>query len=324
MEEFKLWSGVNPEVMKILKPDLGLRSWTSLDGNEKQKIWQILENKKWFVPSSHIFNAIYNLNEKYKYKSFGINLLNHGGPHIRDSLTPHDCCLSITHSDFRNIFNDVSHEVWFETLSLFAQNLIKIEDPSPLELGKPSATGIIRQNLSQLNYCEFDRFSTDFNDICDHFGINIQLTRVHFIPKQDGRIIEDIYKPVINFLSDLKWDKVNDELKSAFIQYQLKNEIGYSGAITHCYIAIQAFLQLVVNEDIGKGELKELIPKAQARGLIPQDQFTTKIFKDLESYFMSERQIKGNVHPKREFANEKNARLMLNLVMVFIQHCIQY
>lgn len=35
-----------------------------------------------------------------------------------------------------------------------------------------------------------------------------------------------------------------------------------------------------------------------------------------------ERQSTSNAHPKREYAIEKNARLVLNLVMIFIQHCI--
>ena len=38
---------------------------------------------------------------------------------------------------------------------------------------------------------------------------------------------------------------------------------------------------------------------------------------------MSERQLKGTPHPSKEYATEKNARLLLNLVMVFLQHCIQ-
>lgn len=38
---------------------------------------------------------------------------------------------------------------------------------------------------------------------------------------------------------------------------------------------------------------------------------------------MRERQEKGDPHPKLEYANEQNARLILNLSMVFIQHFMQ-
>jgi hypothetical protein len=31
---------------------------------------------------------------------------------------------------------------------------------------------------------------------------------------------------------------------------------------------------------------------------------------------------KKRVHPRNEYANEKNARLVLNLAMLFFQHCI--
>ena len=31
----------------------------------------------------------------------------------------------------------------------------------------------------------------------------------------------------------------------------------------------------------------------------------------------------GIAHPKKEYANERNARTILNLSMIFFQHCIQ-
>jgi len=62
---------------------------------------------------------------------------------------------------------------------------------------------------------------------------------------------------------------------------------------------------------------------AQKKKLIPENSFTQKIFDNLESIFARQRQETSIAHPKKQYANEKNARLILNLAMVFLQHCIQ-
>lgn len=77
-----------------------------------------------------------------------------------------------------------------------------------------------------------------------------------------------------------------------------------------------------MNGKIGSGEISKLIPQAQAKNLIPPDVFTKEIFKTIESVLMRERQETGDPHPKKAYATDKNARMVLNLVMVFFQHCI--
>ncbi len=57
-------------------------------------------------------------------------------------------------------------------------------------------------------------------------------------------------------------------------------------------------------------------------GVIPNDDFTKEAFDKIESFLMKERQHSGDAHPRKEFANEKNAKLVLDLAMVFIHHCI--
>jgi len=40
---FKLWSALNPEAKKELKPNFGLRNWDSLGEDEKYKIgWKVI------------------------------------------------------------------------------------------------------------------------------------------------------------------------------------------------------------------------------------------------------------------------------------------
>jgi hypothetical protein len=42
----------------------------------------------------------------------------------------------------------------------------------------------------------------------------------------------------------------------------------------------------------------------------------------IESILMRERQETGIAHPKKEYAKEKNALLVLNMAMIFIQRCL--
>ncbi|MFZ5341410.1 MAG: hypothetical protein ACOZBL_02380 [Patescibacteria group bacterium] len=38
---------------------------------------------------------------------------------------------------------------------------------------------------------------------------------------------------------------------------------------------------------------------------------------------MKIRQVTGHSHPKQEYSDEKTAKFVLNLVMIFIHHCIE-
>jgi hypothetical protein len=111
-------------------------------------------------------------------------------------------------------------------------------------------------------------------------------------------------------------------LANAFSEYQKKTPLGYSNSVTNTVTSIQAFLQILCSGKTGTGDISKLIVQAQTKGLIPNDAFTKIIFKNLEAILMQERQDKGIAHPPKEYATEKNARLVINLAMVFFQHCI--
>ena len=175
----------------------------------------------------------------------------------------------------------------------------------------------------QWKFEELDGFKGSLNDVFEQFGINIYLTRCGFMLYQDKKITEEIYNPVLNFLSDEKWKEVSRELKDAFRDYQAKTEKGYSSSITHSISALEAFLQLSLYGTVGKGTLGSLIKEATKKELIPNDPFSKKIFDNIESILAQTRKEKGDAHPKKEYANEKTARLILNIVMIFLQHCIQ-
>jgi len=297
---FNKWSQLNPSAKKILSPDLGIRSWDEIDSEQKQTIWLHFFNKGWFDKDEKTYRTIARFNEDNKARSFCNHIQQHGGPHyVYCSLD--DCCPKKAQNDFNYIFHREVQDVFYELISYYV---------SALE------NDILDENKA-------DRFKNLFNDISNQFGLNVLLGPDGFVLKQDVKIIEDIYIPVLNFLSDKKWESVTRDLNDANIAYLKDREEGYSACITHTISALQAFLQIMVYGKIGKGNIADLIKEAQSKKLIPGDAFSTKIFKDIESVLMQERQEKGHPHPKKEYANEKIARLILNLAMVFMQHCIQ-
>lgn len=320
---FKLWSEIDPGAEKELKPDFGFREWDSLNHEEKYKIWKNLEeyffdkeikvkygmagdvDERFYAfygdyaeqeyKKKRIFHSIYGLNFRYKVKSYAKNYL--------EKPDLNSACL-----DFYNIFMKEGRNVVFELLSIYAK-LILIEN----------------QNLEneEKKWEEFEKFAKDLNSLFFDFGINFELTRSGFIPRQDEKIMAEIYSPVLKVLSDTRWKEVNEILSDAFVQYRVNTRDGYSNSITNTIAAVQALLQILVNGKTGIGDIPKLIQQARVRDLIPNDTFSEKIFKDIESFLSQERQRTGIAHPKNDYATEKNARFILNIAMIFFQHCLQ-
>jgi len=310
---FKLWSEKNNDAKNLLDPAIGLRDWDEVPKEEKEKIWHHL--KFWFIndKNNRTFISILGLNDIHKYRSYGVRCLK--DPSSVNAIL-----------DFGDIFSHNEQHVVVELLSLYGRAILS---------ERKSKTGNIYESyyqtkeeyekvLNKWRFAEFDNFSEIVNDIFEQFSINLILTRSGFIFRQDAKIINEIYIPVLNFLSLPKWNDVNRELIDAFKAYQIKTEEGYSSCITHTISSLEAFLQIIVNGEIGdcKG-IKYFIKEAQDKGLIPNDKFSGEIFKNIDIILMAERGKTGDAHPKKEYANEKNARLVLNLTMIFIQHCMQ-
>jgi hypothetical protein len=334
---FKLWSELNPKAKKELKPDFGLRNWDSLSNDEKYKIWKYLElyffdkdirtkysfegTKKSYYKfygeypenekkKKRIYISIMVLNHRYKVKSYAKNFL--------ENNTLNSAC-----HDFYEIFTNQDENVVMELLSLYCKILISERAEETIYKKEGESKEEYNQRLENWRWEEFDKFRKDLNEVFTDFGINLYLTRQGFAPRQEEKIIKEIYEPVLNYLSHPKWMEVSKILSDAFDEYRKNTPQGYSNCVTNVISAIQAFLQIVVNGKTGKGEISKLIPTARKKKLIPDDSFTQKIFDNLESIFARQRQETSIAHPKKQYANEKNARLMLNLAMVFLQHCIQ-
>lgn len=297
--KFKLWSETNPSIKEILRPNLGMRSWDNLTNEEKDIIWRHFINKGWFNADKETYWVVYYFNEDNKARAFCKHILNHGGPHLFDG--PRECCTNEARLDFHHIFHEESQNVIYELFSYYIKSLQKITYKELLPV-----------------------FKDLFNNLSNQFGLNILITEDSLIPKQDERIIKDIYQPILSYLSDKKWEKVNEILSDAFSDYRKNTPQGYSGCVTKTISALQAFLQTLINGKIGGvNGINNLVKQAQEKKLIPDDKFSSEIFKNIDTILMKERGKSGDAHPKLEYANEKNARLVLNLVMIFLQHCIQ-
>lgn len=337
---FKLWSVTKPEIRILLKPDLGLRSWDDLTLDEKDKIWFNLIDYFFNVPKKSdgtinheefvlqntidnrysigyrqesIISSIKYLNETYMAKCFAPLSLK--SQYLGSYGNFPFVCI-----DFYNIFAKEKEDVVMELLSAVAFYYFKYATSRNNKI--PKANYETQEEYEKRKFAIFDGFLEKLNEVFLQFGIKWILTRNGFIPRQDEKIIEEIYNPVLNYLSDPKWQKVNEILSDAFSDYRKNTPQGYSGCLTKTIAAVEAYLQILVESETGKTLLSDLISIAIKKEIIPNDVFTKTIFKNIESVFARERITTGDAHPKDEYATEKNARMILNLAMIFIQHCI--
>lgn len=295
----KKWSEVNTDAVSILKPDFGKRKWGEIKQNEKNVILTHFKNNGWFSErDSHLHKPVRSFSNDHRAGSYCNHLLSHGGPH--DEPYNHgvikNCCTVNAVLDFEHIFLTEHQDVVYELISYYILN------------------------LDSSNYRNFSRM---FNDISTQFGLNVLLSESGLILRQEEKITKEIYEPVLSFLSDKKWEIVNRELVDAFTDYHKNSPQNFSSCVTHTVSAVQAFLQILISGEVGKGEIAILVKEGIKKGVIPNDPFSASAFNQIVSVLMRERQSKSDSHPKEEYADEKTARLLLNLTMVFMQHCLQ-
>lgn len=334
---FERWSQLNKESLGELRPDFGFRNWNNLSENDKSIIWKHLE--KYFFNKNRTFNRnnpfagndgmgyeflgpfeIQSINsQRISYTVDGLNHLFKAKSYARTFLE--DRSWDAACFDFHSIFMKQSENVVLELLSIYAEKAIK-EDKEPLYKDQNESEKNFIKRKEELNWYRFDQFAYDLNEVLSHFGLNIYLTRLGFSPKQDEKISQELVDPVLKLLSHTQWNEVNQNLSDAFLEYRKNTEQGFSNCVTNTVTAVQAFLQILVTGKTGKGEISKLILQAQAKNLIPSDLFSKEIFKNIESILMKERQETGIAHPKKEYATEKNARMVLNLAMIFFHHCL--
>jgi hypothetical protein len=321
---FKLWSEVNPDVKNILKPNFGLRSWDDLSKEEKRDIWKHLQDHFFEIYQGdfdtefrfhdsrveiRIEKAIGLLNDKYKAKLFARRFF--------ELASLESAC-----RDFYEIWMTKEADLVIELLSFYCVVYLNELDfyvpMKSIEVTKEIYDEEKRKKIID----NFKWFTNPLNTIFRDYGVHIYLTEMGFMPRQEEKIIADVYEPVLKCLANTKFEKISNLFRDAFSEYRKNTPNGYSTCVTHVVAAVEAFLQLVVKGQTGAGDFSDLIVEGQKKGLLPSDKFTKEVFKSIVSILMRERKETGDAHVKNEYATEKNAKMVLNLSMVFIQHCI--
>ena len=304
---FKIWSESNPDALKELKPDLGLRSLDILSEDEKDIMWQHLKDIlsiykdelnnifmiEEYVFDTRVYSSIKNLQNHSKYNNYSPKFL-------------YNPSLDTARSEFYRIFSNEAENVVLQLLSIFFRDLVSESSDHVINE--------IKSKLSEPEFIEwrwgvFNHISKKLNELFDDFGLKYILTAQGFAFKQDDKITNEIYAPVLKILSDEKWKDVNHHLYETFTYYHNKK---YDAAITHSISSLEAFLQILVHGKTGTGKISDLIKTAQLQKLIPDDNFTKSIFKNMDSFFARERMEGSIAHPTQIDPTEKNSRLLLN------------
>jgi hypothetical protein len=152
--------------------------------------------------------------------------------------------------------------------------------------------------------------------------VNQVVTRGGFAPRQDERITSEVYVPTLKALSDPKWSSVSADLASMFEDYRQER---FAEVITKAHSAVQRFLQIAVGEEgkSGKGELAKLLKDAKDQGIIPNNRFVDPVIAAISGFIPSERATNSTAKPAMKVTTSSDATLMMNVVMVLLQYCLQ-
>jgi hypothetical protein len=312
---FRLYGEGDLVIEEALQPTLALRSWSALSKQEKSIALQQIYNRKWIGNySRECLAAITYLNDTYLRQCPGKRLHKIEGGYSETDL------MVAAREDFNDLFlNEQSEALVFRMLSVFARSHI---DQSYLNLAKKSAHEEERSKHIGEAFKQFDWLANCLNHIFRQFAVNQVVTRNGFVPRQDEKITDDIYTPTLKVLADPKWATVNSDLASMFQDYRERH---YSEAITKAHSAVQRFLQIAVGEEgkSGRGELAKLFREAKDHNIISTSRFVDPIVAAICSFIPAERATNSTAKPAMKDATQADALLMMNVVMVLLQHCLQ-
>ncbi|MBI2444074.1 MAG: hypothetical protein HYV42_02425 [Candidatus Magasanikbacteria bacterium] len=322
LPKFLLYGQDDPHVEESIQPMLALRQWRDLSDDEKRIAYQQIENNGWLNDySSEILQTIEYLNSAFLRQCPGRHLHNikpehdyrggYGNEHERKKAAL---------LDFQHIFlQEKSDAMVFRMLSKFAGCYI---DGFDYRRASEATDETERKKLIEGAFDKFDRLANCLNHIFEQFAVNQIVTRNGFVPRQDEKITAEIYEPTLHVLSDPKWKPVSNDLAKMFQDYREEN---YPEAITKAHGAVQRFLQILAGEEgkSGKGEVGRLFQEAKSKGLIPINRFTEPLVNVIQGFIVSERATNSTAKPTLKNATASDALLMMNIVMVFLQYCLQ-
>jgi len=223
------------------------------------------------------------------------------------------------YKDFKRIFLDqMSEALVFRMLTKFAKGFIDYFDYGRAQKAKENAE--IDEYIEKA-FKKFDRLAGCLNHIFEQFAVNAVLTRQELIPRQDEKITNQIHVPVLQMLSNPQWEPVSRDLSQMFEEYRSGD---YPETITKAHGVIQRFLQILVGKEgkNGRGEVGKLFSQAKAEKLIPINRFTEPIINVFQGFISSERATNSTAKPALKKASAQDALLVINVVMVLLQHCL--
>lgn len=318
--EFRLYGQGDPNIEENIQPILGLRQWADLQISEREIALQELKNKGWLnLYSREILHTIEYLNDHFLRQCPGQRLHKIQPSNELHNDNTFERIIAAT-TDFQDVFlHEKSSALVLRMLTKFAKCHI---DRSNLNLAEKAETDEEKNKYIAKAFKNLDNLSNCLNHVFEQFSVNVLMTRNGLVPRQDENITEEIYVPTLKALSDPKWKNVNDDLAQMFIDYR---EERYPEAVTKAHRAIQKFFQILVGKEgkNSKGELANLFKDARNQQLIPINRFTEPIINVFQNFIPAERATKSTAKPSVAEATSSDALLIMNVVMVFLQHCLQ-
>lgn len=321
LSQYQVYGENNETIRQNIQPSLALRQWADLSREEKVIALEELKRSSWLNDyNKEVLQTIDYLNYKFLRICPGKRLHKIQPESDYHGYGNESARMEAAIKDFEDIFvNSDSSSLVLVMLSKFAQSHI---DTYKYGLAVKSKNKKEGQKYTSEAFYNFDRLSNCLNLIFEQFYIDQLSTRGGLIPRQDQLITDRIYVPTMQALSDPKWQEVSQDLSEMFEDFRERN---YPETITKAHRAVQRFLQILTNEGKnGKGEVGKLFSKAKKEGLIPVNNFSEPIVNVLQSYIPSERATNSTAKPAVKEASPQDALLMMNVVIVFLQHCLQH
>jgi hypothetical protein len=319
--KFRLYGQDDPVVEEKIQPHLFWRDWKDLLYEEKAVALQQLKNDDWINEfSDEILNTIEYLNKNFLRILPGKQL--HAIIPIRDvdGVSNNFQRRKAAFEDFKNIFiSQHGEELVFRMLSFFAREHIRYDF-----YGMAERETEIKKRCDYVDvaFGDFDKLADCFNLIFEQFNVNVILTRDGLIPRQDPKIVKDLYLPILKILADPKWKSVSEDLASMFEAYLSKN---FAESITKAHVVMQRFLQILLGREEGKnakGEMKDLFHSLKEKSHIPFTKLGESITKALSDFMSSQRALISTAKPSMQNADRSDALVTMNVLMVYLQHCL--
>lgn len=319
--KFRLYGDGDPEIEEALQSTLGLRAWGELTVDERKLAFEHLVAKKCISSESYRpLRTAEHLNQRYLRQCLCKRLHFIDSAPSSDHSKDHLLRTEAAYLDIQDIFICEKSDVMvLRMLTMWLSYHIKDDYISKCA---SDISDKEKERYLSMAYKEFDAVAKCLNHIFEQFSVNQFVTRTGFIPRQDYKITKDIYVPTLTLLADPKWKSVSDDLAKMFEDYGSGD---FAAVIAKAHCAVQRFLQILVGEEgkNGKGAFGKLYSKAKKERLFGDNQFSGRMINVISTYIPSERANNSTAKPSQKEASSTDALLMMNVVMVLLQHCLQ-